>query len=215
MGKSKVRVRRLTLALGAQVGDAGETEADKEEDRRILDREHHCRTLVLSASLSSARRVRPHVHDVESVLRGKFWPEDSDSDTETDDDEIDRLSCSLHKMSISSLLRSEGVESRKLPRRPGSMEELHQRHGKGVARSGAQSNSAPLEPAKPRPWVGPLLQPRVSPKLTLGHAIERAKDNRSSSPPVAVSGHRDGPIEKTDHPWELRLVIESRSQEMK
>jgi hypothetical protein len=68
---------------------------------------------------------------------------------------------------------------------------------------------------KPRPWVGPLPQPRVSPKLTLGHAIERAKDGRSSSPSVAVSGHRDGPTEKTDQPLELRLIIESRSQEMK
>jgi hypothetical protein len=133
MGKSKVRVHRLTLAQGAQAGDAGETEADEEEDRRILDREHHCRTMVLSASLSSTRRVRPHVHGVESVLRGKFWAEDSDSDTETDDDEIDRLSCSLHKMSISSPSRSEGAESRKLPHRPGSMEELCQRHGRGVA----------------------------------------------------------------------------------
>jgi hypothetical protein len=49
--------------------------------------------------------------------------EDSDLDTETDDDEIGWLSCSLHKMSISSPSRSEGAESRKLPRHPGTMEE--------------------------------------------------------------------------------------------
>jgi hypothetical protein len=82
------------------------------------------RTMVLSASSSSARRVHPHAHGVESVLSGKLWVEDSDLYTETDDDEIGWLSCSLHKMSISSPSRLEGAESRKLPRHPGTMEEL-------------------------------------------------------------------------------------------
>jgi hypothetical protein len=122
MGKCKVRVRRLTMAPGA-LGDAGdEDDGDEAEARQILDREHHCRTMVLSATSSSARRVRPNVHDVESMLRGKFWAEGSDSETDSDGDEIDRLSCSLHKMSISSPSGWVSVESSAKPHRPVSAE---------------------------------------------------------------------------------------------
>jgi hypothetical protein len=42
------------------------------------------------------------VQGVDSLLRGKFWVASYDSATESDSDEVDQLSCSLHKMSISS-----------------------------------------------------------------------------------------------------------------
>jgi hypothetical protein len=102
MGKCKVHVRRLTLAPGVLDDATGKEDGDEVEDHRILDREHHYSTMVMSASSSSAHHVQPHVHSVEFLLRGKFWVEDSDSETNTEDDEIDQLSCSLHKMSISS-----------------------------------------------------------------------------------------------------------------
>jgi hypothetical protein len=48
--------------------------------------------------------------------------EGSDSETDSDGDEIDRLSCSLHKMSISSPSGWVSVESRAKPHRPVSAE---------------------------------------------------------------------------------------------
>jgi hypothetical protein len=51
---------------------------------------------------SSVHRPHVHVHGVESVIRGMFWAEGTDFETESDNDDIDQLSCSLHKMSISS-----------------------------------------------------------------------------------------------------------------
>jgi hypothetical protein len=70
MGKCKVRVHHLTLDLGSSGVSEVIVEVDREvaEARRILDREsHHC-SLEISVDASSACRVLPHVHGVESEL---------------------------------------------------------------------------------------------------------------------------------------------------
>jgi hypothetical protein len=52
--------------------------------------------------------THPHVHGVESKLRGRFWAVDSESESESDDEVIDQLSCYMKKMSISSPVGSPG-----------------------------------------------------------------------------------------------------------
>jgi hypothetical protein len=112
MGKCKVCVHRLALVPGA-LGDAGggEGEANNEDERRALDWEHHHQAMEVAAASSSVRHSHATVHGVESVLRGKFWAVCSDSESELDCEEVDQLSCALHKMSISSPTNLSSPES--------------------------------------------------------------------------------------------------------
>jgi hypothetical protein len=45
----------------------------EEEAHRIMDMEHHRRSMEISVAVSSARRVHPNIHGVELRLRGRFW----------------------------------------------------------------------------------------------------------------------------------------------
>jgi hypothetical protein len=53
-----------------------------------------------------------------------------------------------------------------------------------VASSYTSNGSSPIA-EKARPWKGPLPKPRVSPKLLIGDAIEKAKIVRPSPSVVA------------------------------
>jgi hypothetical protein len=108
-----VRICRLTLILGVlgEVEGCEEGDGDEEDEGRGLDWEHHRRAMVIAAESSSVRRPHSQVHGVESMLRGRFWAARSNSKTKSDCDEVDQLSCSLHKMSISSPVKSSGFES--------------------------------------------------------------------------------------------------------
>jgi purine-nucleoside phosphorylase len=144
VSKCKVRVRMLTLVLGALGDEAGNNEdASKEDAHRTLDWEHHRRTMEIAAVSSSVRRSQVHVHGVESMCRGKFWVEGSDSETESennDSDDIDQLSCSLYKMSISSPTKSLGFDSIFNSDHPVAIEEKPQRaESTSVVRSVASS----------------------------------------------------------------------------
>jgi hypothetical protein len=143
--------------------------------------------MELSPVSSSTLRVQPHVHGVESKLRGRFWMEGSASKTESGGDELDQLSCSLHKMSISSPTAPTSIESRATPHRPAMVVENSLRaECKCVIHSDSKlavsSKCSSTASSKPRPWEGSLLQPRVSPKFMLCDAIEKAVVFCSSSP---------------------------------
>jgi hypothetical protein len=79
---------------GESLSDGKDT--DIEEASWILDREHLCRAMELSAASSSSWRPHPHVHGVESLLRGRFWAVDSESESESDVSVIDQLSCFMY-----------------------------------------------------------------------------------------------------------------------
>lgn len=53
---------------------------------------------------------------------------------------------------------------------------------------------------KARPWEGPLPKPRVSPKLSIGDAIEKAKIVWPSLSMVAASATRQGSYDRQSAP---------------
>jgi hypothetical protein len=94
------------------------------------------------------------------MIRGRFWGEGTDSETDSDNEEIDQQSCSLHKMSISSPSKSSGIESRSNPHRSVSTEVKSQKaESRIVVRfvssiSGTSNGSSPSI-SKSMSWDGP------------------------------------------------------------
>jgi hypothetical protein len=103
----------------------------------------------------------------------------SHSETESDCDEVDQLSCSLHKMSISSPAKSSDFESSVNAGHQCATEERSLRiESWGGARSVSSSytsNGSSPKSVKTRPWEVPLPKPRVSPKLSIDDAIGRLR----------------------------------------
>jgi hypothetical protein len=93
-------------------------------------------------------------------------------------------------MPISSPSKSSGFESSFNSDLPVAIEEKTQRaESTSVVRSVASSytsNGSSPRTEKARPWKGPLPKPRVSPKLSIGDAIEKAKIVQPS-PSVVVA----------------------------
>jgi hypothetical protein len=176
MGKCKVRIRRLRLVPGALGGESGNDDEaeDEEEARRILDWEHHHRAMEVKTASSSVSRSHPQVHGVESILRGRFWVEGTDSDSESDKDEVDRLSCSLHKMSISTPPESpESVRHCLMTATSKEKASESMSGARSVSWTNGMSNGSTPSSSKPRPWKGPLPLPRIllalSPTIVAGN----------------------------------------------
>jgi hypothetical protein len=75
---------------------------EAEEACWILNWEHHHRAMEVAMASVFNEPFASACARVESILRGRFWAEGADSESESDKDEVDRLSCSLHKVSIST-----------------------------------------------------------------------------------------------------------------
>jgi hypothetical protein len=150
------------------------------------------------------------------MIRGRFWGEGTDSKTDSDNEEIDQQSCSLHKMSISSPSDSSGIESRSNPHRSVSTEVKSQKaESRIVVRfvssiSGTSNGSSPSI-SKSMSWDGPLPQPRVSPMLSIGDAIEKAKVIRSPPLVAAASAAHRGSAARQTMP-ELGLKVPAQSE---
>jgi hypothetical protein len=90
MGKSKVRVHRLTLPPSplAEKLDTSQQEDEGTEDHFVLEKEQFSRITEISLMAGEGRTPRPHVHGVEPSWRSKFWAnEDDDASSVSSTDE--------------------------------------------------------------------------------------------------------------------------------
>jgi hypothetical protein len=190
MGKCKLRIRRLTLATRAGSEEPDEDDDKADDDERLLAGEYMHQALEISVASSSSRVVRPHIHGVEDRIGGRFWAMPSDS--ESDSEEVDQLACSMNMLSINSPLSQTSGKSLSSPETSGAY------HKKGAVSpvvaqadggstggrvTGVMSSKAAKAASKKviRPWEGPLPPPRMSPKLSFGDILEKAKVSTMSS----------------------------------
>jgi hypothetical protein len=186
MGKCKLRIRRLTLATRAGSEEPDEDDDKADDDERLLAGEYMHQALEISVASSSSRVVRPHIHGVEDRIGGRFWAMPSDSE------EVDQLACSMNMLSINSPLSQTSGKSLSSPETSGAY------HKKGAVSpvvaqadggstggrvTGVMSSKAAKAASKKviRPWEGPLPPPRMSPKLSFGDILEKAKVRTMSS----------------------------------
>jgi hypothetical protein len=85
MARSKLCVRRLTLAPGALGQARSEEGVDVlvDEINHIMDRENLHRAVEVSIESSLSRRTRLHIHGVEERIGGHFWLSGNESDSES------------------------------------------------------------------------------------------------------------------------------------
>jgi hypothetical protein len=163
MVKRKLRVRRLTLAPGALGDSLVEGVGDKKDDEAelFLPQEHLRRAVEIAVVSSSSRRTGPHVHGVVDRVRGRFWSPSSDSESEEDEGNV--------------LLPGSGSVDHgiKLQPRGWVTQPVDEKAPNGRTTSGIVIGS------KVSPWVDPLPAPRISPKLSMGDVIAKAKVSAS------------------------------------
>jgi hypothetical protein len=112
---------------------------------------------------------------------------------------VDRLSCSLHKLSISSPSESSGSIRHGLGSPETKAHSTESSSGvQSVSSNSGTSIRSSLSNSKPRPWKGPLPLPRVSPKLSLGDAMDKDKVLRSPSSVTATSARRSAVNARVD-----------------
>jgi hypothetical protein len=83
MAKCKLRIRRLTMALGALRWSQSEEDDEEidEEAERILTNKHLHRAVEISIKSSLAQKTRPHIHGIDDRLTDQFWASGNDSDS--------------------------------------------------------------------------------------------------------------------------------------
>jgi hypothetical protein len=192
MGKSKVRVRRLTLPpscdAARHLGNEGAA------DQFILQKEQFSRIPEISIMAGEVSRPRPHLHGVEPPWRSKFWAageSDVSSVSSSKDDSVlveEALEAGL------SLEQIRQAEEELVSPSPDATKVSKQLKEGSMAKKvidvwvNNQRN-------KGRPWCGPLPPPRQSPLRTLGDALANAKieKRRCSSSSVSQMDRRYTP----------------------
>jgi hypothetical protein len=94
MAKSRLRVRRLTLAPLSDTGIEGheeQREEGDEENRLLWDKEQMARGMGISIFSGEGKHPRPHIHGVEPAWSSKFWAsrDGEKSLVASDDEDID------------------------------------------------------------------------------------------------------------------------------
>jgi hypothetical protein len=107
MGRCKVRIHRLTLALGV-LGNMIQNEEDRDdEEDRILAQEVLHNAMEVSVASSSSWKVLPHVHGITDMIGGRFWASGSNSKTDLEEDiMVDKLVTYMRNLSIKSPAKS-------------------------------------------------------------------------------------------------------------
>jgi hypothetical protein len=158
MTKCKLRVRRLTLALGCIEQEQAEEEVVDidEEAARILAREHLHRAVEISITSSLSQKSGCNIHGVDDRLSGRFWATGNDSDSELESGEEDLPNPNPNVSIVDRNLVCDYL---------------------CVAQQadGEIKTTARTQAPRQRPWEGPLPSPRISPRLTIGDAIVKAK----------------------------------------
>jgi hypothetical protein len=144
---------------------------------KLLDEEKVARMIEISSSI--ANRPMHHVHGIEDRIGYRFWARENEFDSDQDKEETTELS-SIQTISIEEFVE----QAREVDF---TLEDLHQAEEEIVVLFGTKEHTAPARTLvkwiiddlmlknKPRPWVGPLLTSRKSPRRTFGDAILKAK----------------------------------------
>jgi hypothetical protein len=85
MAKSKLRIRRLTLAPGGlrRGREEDDNEAIDGVAARILAKEHLHRAVEVSVESSLMHKSGRQVHGIDDRFSGRFWTTGNESDSET------------------------------------------------------------------------------------------------------------------------------------
>ena len=170
--KGRLRIRRLTMAKQSlSSGPLGGYPEDPELERFLdLERLHRMNECLVA----STSKTGPVVHGVEKFHGGRFWALANNSNSDSDVEQTSALpkTRQLHQLAppVSSVVPhyfpAGSVLSPVLSTASGD-------------RSVRSFSSPMLESAQKRkdrrPWKGRIPAPRVSPCLTMGDAISRAK----------------------------------------
>jgi hypothetical protein len=162
------------------------------EEECIHDRELLHNALEVSIVSSSTQKIRPHVHGVGSGIGGRFWVSGSGSNSKVDEViMVDELVSSMSNLSISSPMRPPtpksvvpllvSVEGQSMISfvKDTTTSSIHDRGSKirmGVDHQARNSH---------RSWEEPLPALRISPKMLLGDALQKAKVQYSTLPTVS------------------------------
>jgi hypothetical protein len=203
MGKSKLRVRRLTLAPNAVAGESDsnqQRDEEAEEERRMLDREHLRRITEVSliAGEGKGKHTKPHVHGVEPTWGSKFWASgNDDTSTEASDDE-DITTPTLMSESLEAGFTVEHLRQAEADLRTPTSSTGKVRVNLSECSISKKIVDAWINNRRNigKPWCGPLPPPRESPLRTLGDALANAKVQirRKASHSYATHDHHRGYI---------------------
>jgi hypothetical protein len=131
--------------------------------------------------IASSMKSLPHVHGIKSPLRGRFWV--SDSSPSESESEVDEEFVVLDSPEISTLAFQEGFKFNDLSEAQNNVDGELAKNICIEPANRCKHNNWKSHKATTSPWQGTLPNPRISPPLTLGAALDRARfiDKNASS----------------------------------
>jgi hypothetical protein len=163
---NKLHVRQLTLAPRSASKIVHEYSELEHEVDQIVDYERFHRVNELVAASSNGSR--PHVHGMEDLHGNRFWAISSDgagSELDVDEEIHVRDTLEILKVAVQGCSMHDLREAD---------EDVRCKMGKIIDLVVGHSRKTPKASGL-KPWAGVLPNPRVSPKITLGDALEKAR----------------------------------------